>query len=99
MEHITSFEKRIGVDIGFVNGDLLSFDKSTSFQDVLNAAYNTCLLYIGTKRHMRPNIIVKAGKNAKWYIKSCPINEIDTKIKAQSWRDTSRATMWIVKWD
>ena len=29
----------------------------------------------------KPNIIIKAGKNAKWYIKKCPKDEIIIEIK------------------
>lgn len=29
----------------------------------------------------KPNIIIKAGKNAKWYIKKCPKNEIIIEIE------------------
>ncbi len=28
-----------------------------------------------------PNIIIKSGKNAKWYIKKCPKDEIITEIE------------------
>ena len=47
----------------------------------------------------KPNVIIKAGKNAKWYIKKIPPNEIDNAIEKQKWRDTSRCIMYIIVWD
>jgi hypothetical protein len=47
----------------------------------------------------KPNIIIKAGKNAKWYMKKCPVNKIDEAIEKQKWRDISRFTMYIIDWD
>ena len=42
------------------------------------------------------NIIIKAGKNAKWYIKKCDYSNINNEIEKQRWRDTSRYTMYIL---
>tara|TARA_Y100000389_G_C17270472_1_gene417702 strand:+ start:512 stop:784 length:273 start_codon:yes stop_codon:yes gene_type:complete len=90
MEHISSFEKRFGVDIGFGNfvGQLLKFEKTSTLQEVMEAAHE-----------IKANVIIKAGKNAKWYVKSCPEDRIQSEINKQTWRDTHRATMWIIKWD
>ena len=42
------------------------------------------------------NVIIKAGPRAKWYLKQCPKDLIDSEIKKQrSWRDISHSTMWI----
>ena len=89
MEYISSFEKRFGVDIGFGNrGFILQFEKASTLQEVMKAAHE-----------IKANIIIKAGKNAKWYVKTCPVDRIESEIDKQRWRDTHRATMWIVKWD
>lgn len=48
-------------------------------------------------KEINGNIIIKAGKNAKWYIKNCNIENINDEIKKQKWRDTSRCTMYIFK--
>jgi len=48
----------------------------------------------------KPNIIIKAGPRAKWYLKHCSKDLIDTEIEKQkSWRDISRSIMWIIDWD
>jgi hypothetical protein len=38
------------------------------------------------------NIIVKAGKNAKWYLKNCLIEELDEKIEHAKCKNGSRIT-------
>jgi hypothetical protein len=66
-------------------------DKSYTFEMVLNLAYKM--------EENRPNIIVKAGPNAKWYLKRYPIEVIEEEITKQEWRDTSHCTMYIIEWD
>lgn len=101
MEHITSFEKRIGADLGYHSSSIdpnhegrvgrHGFDKSLRLDQILKIAYEL---------EQKPNIIIKAGPNAKWYLKNCEIQNIDEQINIQQrWRDTSRCTMWIIVWD
>jgi hypothetical protein len=101
MENIRRVEKRIGVDVGYHESNLQpqnrdgcvgksGIDKTYTLEQVIRKANDM---------NPRPNIIIKAGKNAKWYLKRFPNNEIDVEIEKQKWRDTSRATMWIVEWD
>lgn len=101
MDNIKSIEKRCGVDIGYNCSNLhpkdregcvgkSGIDKSYTFEMVLN---------IANKMEHKPNIIIKAGKNAKWYLKYTPKETIEDAIKSQSWRDTSRYTMYIIEWD
>jgi len=101
MEHIMTFQKRIGVDIGYHSSNLhpvdgegcvgkSGIDKSLSLEKVIEIAY---------KMEDKPNIIIKSGKNAKWYFKSFPKDEIENEINKQNWRDTSRCTMYIIEWD
>ena len=101
MEHIKKFEKRTGVDIGYHESNLYpknnegrvgkaGIDKSFSLHKMMEIAY---------KMDEKPNIIIKGGKNAKWYLKSFPKDVIEEKIEKQKWRDTRRVTMYIIEWD
>lgn len=101
MEHIKIIERRQGVDAGYNDSNVhpadgegrvgaLGIDKTLTFEMVLDLAY---------KMPNKPNIITKAGPNAKWYLKHFQKDLIKSEIDKQSWRDTSRCTMYIVEWD
>ena len=101
MEHIVMMQKLIGVDVGFHNSNLhprdregcigkSGLDKSLSLNQIIEIAY---------KMENKPNIIIKAGKNAKWYLKNVSKDTIESKIDKQKWRDTSRCMMYIIEWD
>lgn len=102
MEHIRHMVKREGVDLGYHQSNLepengegrvgkSGLDKNLSLNEILKIAY---------KMKSKPNIIIKAGPKAKWYLKRCPENIIDTEIEKQrNWRDISRCTMRIIVWD
>jgi hypothetical protein len=101
MEHIKNIEKRIGVDVGYHSSNIQPIDKevcvgkrginkSLTFEEVLEIAY---------KIDCKPNIIIKAGKNAKWYLKKCQKDKIEESIEKQKWRDTSRCIMYIIEWE
>ena len=93
-------EKRVGMDAGYHGSNLeplngvgrvgkRGIDKSLSLEKVIKLAYE-----------IKANVIIKAGKNAKWYLKRFDLTELEEEIKIQrSWRDTSRVTMWIIEWD
>lgn len=96
---------RDGVDVGYHSSPLdppnreqcvgkMGINKNLCLEDVIKLAYKTF-----DKNDNRANIIIKAGKNAKWYIKYCNIEDIDKAIETQKWRDTSRATMYIIDWN
>lgn len=100
MESIKSLRRREGVDVGYHSANLHPKDgegcvgkaglsKTLPLEKIIEIAH---------KMETRPNIIIKAGPNAKWYLKHFPISDIDREIEKQSWRDTSRATMWIIEW-
>jgi hypothetical protein len=101
MEHVKKIEQRKGVDVGY-NGSNIQpidregcvgasgIDKSFTFEMVMELAY---------KLDNKPNIIIKAGPNAKWYLKRVQKDVIDNEIEKQKWRDTSRSTMFIIDWD
>lgn len=100
MEHIRIIEKRKGVDAGYHNNihpvdrygcvGASGIDKSFTFDMVLKLAY---------KMDNKPNIIIKAGPNAKWYLKHFQKDVIDEEIEKQKWRDTTRSIMYIIEWD
>lgn len=100
MEHITKVEKKIGADVFYgakynlepLNGvgrvGKSGIDKSFTLEQVMTLAYE-----------IKANIIIKAGQHAKWYLKCCKVEDISSEIENQSWRDTSKCTMWIIQWD
>jgi hypothetical protein len=58
------------------------------------------VMKLAYKMDDKPNIIIKGGKNAKWYMKKVPLNKIDDAIEKQKWRDNiHRSTMYIIVWD
>jgi MoaA/NifB/PqqE/SkfB family radical SAM enzyme len=100
MENITKLEKLKGVDVFYGNKYNLEplngvglvgnsgIDKSFSLEKMIQLAYE-----------IKANIIVKAGPNAKWYLKRCKLENIEMEMENQKWRDTSRCTMWIITWN
>ena len=102
MENITQMKKYIGADVGFHESNIRpkndegcvgksGLDKNLSLEKILEIVY---------KMDKKPNIIVKAGPRAKWYLKQCPEDLIDQKIESQRrWRDISRCIMWVINWD
>jgi len=109
MEHIKSFEKRKGCDVGFKSSNIepinregcigkSGIDKKYTINMVINLAY---------KMDDKPNIIVRAGQQnkAKWYMKKFPLSRIEEEIvKQQQWRQKKRDQlkyyeMWILVWD
>jgi hypothetical protein len=102
MEHIRQIQKRIGCDVGYNSSNLhpanaesrvgvSGIDKNFTLGQMIEIAY---------KMEEKPNILIKAGPNAKWYIKKFDPNVIEEEIEKQrSWRDISRCTMYIIEWD
>ena len=101
MQFIKHIEQRTGVDIGYNNSNLhpndreycvgkAGINKNLSFEQIIDIAY---------KMNPRPNIIVKGGPNAKWYLKKFDKNEIEEGIEKQKWRDNRNRIMWIIDWE
>ena len=101
MEYFKKIEKRNGCDVGWHGSNIQpidregcvgasGIDKSYTLDMVMKLAY---------KLDNKPNIIIKAGPNAKWYMKKVHVDEIDNEIEKQKWRNTSRCTMFIIDWD
>lgn len=94
-------QKRNGVDVGYHSSNIHpadregcvgknGIDKSFTLDRILELAY---------KMETKPNIIIKAGPNAKWYLKRFSKDVIESEIEKQHWRDTSRCIMYIIDWD
>jgi hypothetical protein len=102
MEHIRMLQKRNGCDVGYNSSNLhpsdgegragvSGIDKNFTLGQMIDLAY---------KMEEKPNILIKAGPNAKWYIKKFDPNVIEEEIEKQrSWRDISRSTMYVIEWD
>jgi hypothetical protein len=101
MEYFKKIEKRVGCDVGWYRSNIhpidregcvgaAGIDKSYTLDMVINLAY---------KMDDKPNIIIKSGKKAKWYMKKFPVDKIEDAIEKQKWRDISRFTMYIIVWD
>ncbi len=95
------YEKRQGADIGYHCDNIhpsdgegcvgkSGIDKTFTLERIIDLAY---------KMVEKPNIIIKAGPNAKWYLKKFPKDLIEMGIQKQNWRDVSRSTMYIIEWD
>ena len=95
---IKDIKRRPGSDIDLKNlrpangegcvGTNNGIDKTFSLEQVIELA---------SKMAEKPNIIIRGGKNAQWYIKQCPVDEIEGK-KYGEWKDVSRSTMYIIDW-
>jgi hypothetical protein len=101
MEHFKSIRKQYGVDVGYHSSNIhpsngegcvgaRGIDKNYSLVQVIELAY---------KMEEKPNIIIKAGKNAKWYFKKINLDEIEEKINQQRWRNTKNYTMYVIEWE
>jgi hypothetical protein len=104
MEHVRKYERRDNSDLKWgknlhpVNGEGRvgkgGIDKTYTFDMVRALAY---------QMPEKPNIIIKSGVDAKWYIKKCPKDEIDREIEKMRnsafGERASRCTMYIIEWD
>lgn len=96
MEYIK--EIRHGVDVGYssnlhpANGEgrkgRQGIDQNLTLEQVI---------LLARRMEEKPNIIIKAGKNAKWYFKRYSMQDLPAEIDKQQWRDTSKSTMYIIE--
>lgn len=102
MENVKDIQIRNGVDAGYHNSNInpidregcvgaRGLDKSYTLEQVLTIAHKI-------EFSNRPNIIIKAGPKAKWYMKRFDKAMLENEINKQKWRDTSRCTMYIIDW-
>jgi len=98
--HNSKIEKMTGCDIGYHNSVIdpvnrtgcvgkRGINKLYTFDMVLNLAF---------EHPDKPNIIIRGGKDAKWYMKKISPEKINEGIQKQKWRDTSRYQMYIITW-
>ena len=101
MEHVKKIEQRKGVDVGYNGSNIQPIDREGCVGDSgIDKSYTLdMVMKLAYKLDNKPNIIIKAGPNAKWYMKKVHVDEIDNEIEKQKWRDTSRCTMFIIDWD
>ena len=97
MEYIK--EVRHGVDAGYgihcnfhpANGEgrkgKHGLDQNLTLEEVIK---------IARSMEEKPNIIIKSGEKAKWYLKRYTMEELPAEIEKQQWRDTSKCTMYIL---
>ena len=85
MEHFERIQKKRGCDLGrgidihpedgTGRVGKSGFNKQLQLNDLIEIAY--------TIKNPRPNIIIKAGQNAKWYLKYCDLSLVDEKYNKQ----------------
>lgn len=101
MDHVKTFRKINGVDAGYHDSVIhpanregcvgaRGIDKHYNREQVFDLAH---------RMNPKPNIIIRAGPNAKWYFKIIPIQSLVAEIQNQTWRDTSRCTMYVLEWE
>jgi hypothetical protein len=101
MNHVKKIERRTGVDIGYHSSNIDPIDREGCIgKNGINKSFTfEMVLELACKMADKPNIIIKAGKNAKWYLKHSQKDKIEGEIEKQNWRDTSRCTMYIIDWE
>jgi hypothetical protein len=101
MDQINNIEIRRGVAVGYHSSNIHPIDGygCVGKQGIDKSFTIEMVLKIASKIDKKPNIIIKAGKNAKWYLKRLNNDLIDDAIINQQWRDTSRGVMYIIDWN
>ncbi len=92
-------EVRRGVDVGYTSSSLHPADgEGRKGKQGIDGSF-TLEQVIALARRMpdKPNIVIKSGVNAKWYLKRFPLEELEGEIVKQQWRDTSRVTMYVIE--
>jgi hypothetical protein len=101
MDSVKRIEKLKGVDAGYKNNvypqngegrvGREGIDKTFTLAQMIDLAYTIT---------PKPNIIVKPGKNSKWYLKYVPYEKINIEIdKQKNFRDKTNYALWIIEWD
>jgi hypothetical protein len=89
MEHIISSKKLLEADVS-LNKNQQSFDKNYTLDEMYQIMW---------LMEIRPNILVKSGKNAKWYVKWIDPTTIEYRIaKQKKFRNLKGYVMWIIEW-
>jgi len=97
-------EIRHGVDVGYFDSSL-SVQNNMTHPDYPESKKGypkdkTLEEMLVLAKDIEANIIIKAGKKAKWYLKHCPRHELDAEIeKRPRWKNSKNATMYIVEFE
>ena len=103
MEYVKHMVPKEGCDVGWHSSNIhpkdregcvgkAGIDKSYTIDMVIQLAYRT---------QPRPNILIKTGPKAKWYMKQIDLTELDAKIQSQKWREdqTKNYIMYVIEWN
>ena len=101
-ELLTKMVRREGSDLGHLiypadgSKDAEKRDGARGFLKTLTLGE---MIGIASRMEERPNIIVKAGLNAKWYLKSFPKERIDEEFENNRTREgVKNCTLWVWEW-
>ena len=95
LTQIKYFEMKQGVDIGYHISNIPHPQHLNSYRGY-NKHFKLDKI-VRIAKDLKANIIIKTGKNDKWFIKKCPKEFIQNEIEKQKWRDTSDYTMYIIE--
>ena len=97
MEYIK--EVRQGVDAGYTSSNLhpANGEGCKGSQGIDDNLGLEQVIELARRMEEKPNIIIKAGKNSKWYLKRFTMEQLPHEIEKQQWRDTSKCTMIIIE--
>ena len=99
--HFKYFEIKEGCDVGF-NDNIPHPDYPFTSKTVGYPKNLTLNKMLKLAKDVNANILIKAGKNAKWYIKRYAKEEITERIQKQNtWREgrVKRCTMYYFEWE
>jgi hypothetical protein len=101
MENVKRIDVRKGVDVGYHGSNMDPIDREGCVGAAgINKSYTfEMVLKLAVKMDPKPNIIIKAGPDAKWYLKRFEKSVLEEEIVKQNWRDTSRSIMYVIEWD
>lgn len=101
MEHISHLQKHKGIDVGIGNEIHPENGEGRVGKSGINKDFTlNQMIELAYKMEQKPNILIKAGRNAKWYIKKIDRSVLKNEIeKTRNWRNVTRCTMWIIEWD
>lgn len=102
MEHLkfNNIQRRSGVDVGWHESNIEPINREGCVgKSGINASYTFDMILEIAYKNNKPNIIIKNGKKGKWYLKNCPKEQIEDKIKKQKkFRKTKHCEMYIIDW-
>ena len=102
MNSVIRLERRSGVDISYHQTSIEPLNSVGRIgKEGIDKTY-TLERVIELANEVNANIIIRSGRNAKWYLKRFPYNEIDERIEKQMRfrRESCRLySMWIIHWE